>query len=411
MKNKAWLVMITVFLTGVIFSAGNFKIPPTMITILKEMHVGVAMGGWLVSMGPLAGIILALPAGGIMMNTGPKKLGMFSLFCALIGNVIGAMAPNFAMLMLGRLIEGVGFGLIGVVAPAIITVWFPPEKRGLPMAIWSVWMGVGLMFIFNVTNAVLPAFGWRGDWWLMVILFTVILVMFAWLVQVPEYETKATEQEVSVSEPMPMSEGFKSPASWLLGIIFASYSFGVGALTAFVPTFLVQVAGMDLSKANMYSSIVMLGMIVGGIVMGFVLNIVKQRNMLLFVSMILSAIFMCLTFKVTSPSLIMPFMIVIGLIYSMVPAIIFTIAPEAAYSPATIGITMGIAMLGQNLGGFVSAALIGAIVEHSGGVWGVTTMPLVIAAITGIVATVLYIKIKKRQGGNGDKPNSIAYSV
>lgn len=403
MKNKAWLVTIIVFFAGVTFSAGNYKVPPTMVMVLKEMNTSIVMGGGLVSMGILAGIILALPAGGIMMKTGPKKLGLFSLLCALIGNVVGGLAPNFTILMLGRLIEGIGFGLIGVVAPAIIAVLFPPEKRGLPMSIWSTWIAVGLLLIFNTTNVLMPAFGWRGNWWFVAILSAGLLVAFAWGVQIPE--TGAGEREKAEEELVLLVEGFKSPPSWLLGIIFTVFSFGVASLTTFVPTFFVEELKIDVATANTYVSVVTFGMIGGGIVMGFVLNKVKKRSILLLACTIITAIFMCLTFKVTSPDLVMPFMLATGLVYSMLPAVIFTIAPEAATSPATIGITMGIVILGQNIGGFVAPILIGAVVEGNGGVWDAATLPLVVVGIVSFVAALLYAMAmnRKQQVGESSK--------
>ncbi|HWQ76258.1 MAG TPA: MFS transporter [Syntrophomonas sp.] len=397
MKNKAWLVTIIVFLAGVTFSAGNFKVPPTMVVLLKEMNTGVAMGGWLMSMGMLAGIILALPAGGIMMKTGPKKLGLFSLACAVLGNLIGAVAPSFLVLMLGRLIEGIGFGLIGVVAPAIIAVWFPPEKRGFPMALWSIWIAVGMLFVFNATNIILPAFGWRGNWWLVTVLAAVILALFAWLVKVPEPENKSSRQEASSAGPVSTLEGFKSPASWLLALVFAVFAFAVGVYTSFLPTFLIETTGMDVATANATSSIATIGMIVGGFIMGFLLNTIKNRSMLLVVSMVITAIFMYFSFKVTSPGMIIPFIFIIGIVYQLIPPIVFTVAPDTAISPATIGISMGIVILGQNLAGFIAPALIGSVVESSGGNWDAATLPLVIAGLIGIAASLLYASAMKKK--------------
>ncbi|MFA6809193.1 MAG: MFS transporter [Eubacteriales bacterium] len=397
MKNKAWLITIIVFLAGVVFSAGNYKVPATMVVVMEDMHTSMTMGGWLMSLGIVAGIILALPAGGIMTKTGPKKMGLFSLACALAGNVIGGLAPNFSVLMFGRLIEGIGFGLIGVVAPAIIAMLFPPEKRGLPMAVWTLWIGVGLLFIFTATNAVLPAFGWRGVWWLVAILAAIDLVLFTIFVQLPESEAEISGQEKFKPEQVSVIEGFKSPGSWLLGIIFGCYAFAVQSLITYIPTFMVQEAGMDVTTANMYSSVLTFGMIGGGITMGFVLSIVKKRTRLLLFSMLLTAIFMYLTFKVTVPGMIMPFMIAIGLVYSMLPPVIFTVAPDFAISPATIGVTMGIIILGQNLGGFVAPILIGAVVEGSGGAWNTATVPLLVVGIVGMISAILLSMVNKKK--------------
>lgn len=391
MINKAWPVTAIVFLAGVIFSAGNFKVPPTMVAILGEMNIGTTMGGWLMSLSGLAGIILALPTGGIMMKTGPKKLGVFALICALIGNIVGAIAPTFTVLMLSRLIEGIGFGLIGVVGPAIIAVWFSPEKRGLPMAIWTCWVGVGLLFIFNITNVIMPQMGWRGDWWLMAFLSAFILILFILFVQVPKAEIEDTTKKVTGIKTVSMIEGFKSPSSWLLGVIFLLYSFGVASMTTYAPTYLVESVGMDGTTANAYSSVITFGMIFGGILMGFILNKVKNHKLLLLMSTLIAAIFFSLTFEIDSPAWIPFFMVAIGLAYSLLPPTIFTLAPEAAFSPATIGITMGIINLGQNLGGVSAPIVIGSIVESHGGAWNSATTILAAIGVLSIVFTVLYI--------------------
>ena len=79
----------------------------------------------------LTGLILSLPAGILLQNYGPKKLGLVALGCLALGAVMGALAKEPGMLLFSRVIEGSGMGLIAVVAPAVIAMWFPPEKQGI----------------------------------------------------------------------------------------------------------------------------------------------------------------------------------------------------------------------------------------------------------------------------------------
>jgi predicted MFS family arabinose efflux permease len=395
MKNKAWMVTLIVFCAGVTFSIGNFKVAPAMVDIIEEMDANIALGGWLMSMSGLAGIILALPAGAIMIKTGPKKLGMYTLAFALIGNIIGAVAPNFTILLLSRLIEGIGYGFIGIIAPAIIAAWFPPRKLGLPMSIGSIWVPLGIFCVFNLSNLILPTFGWRGVWWLAASLFAAMMVLFGWGVQLPEEERGENAEEKKARSSM--MEGLKSFPSWLIAICFVSFAFGTNSLITFAPTFLVEKLHMDGATANSVSSIFTLGNIIGGLLMGIVLTKFRNRAYLLLISMVSTAILMSFIFSLSTPGMVTPYMIIFGLVAAMFPAIAFTVAPETAPSPETIGIAIGILILGQNVSNFITPAIIGTVIESSGGNWGAGTLPLIIAGILGVIAALLFLKESKQK--------------
>ncbi|TWH56921.1 putative MFS family arabinose efflux permease [Desulfitobacterium sp. LBE] len=388
MKNRVWLVTLIVVLTGVVVAACNFKVPPTMVVLMDEMQVSVTEGGILMSMSVIAGIILALPAGGIIMKTGPKKLGAFSLACTLVGSVVGAVAPNFTILMISRAIEGIGFAFISVVAPSIIAVCFPPEKRGLPMALWALWISLGMLFIFNVTNAIVPAFGWRGDWWLVAILAAVMLVVFVLFVKVPEPEADPAEK--GASQPS-LKEGFQSMSSWLLCLIFICFATVVSAFTTYFPTYIVQVLGLDVAVANSYSGFMAIGMIVGGLAMGFVLNKVKNRPALLIFCMALTGIFGYFTFEITSLNILLAYVFFAGVVYSTPAATLFTVAPDSALSPASIGMALSLCILGQNVASGIAPVIIGTIVENSGYVWSSVTPILLGAGIMGVIFAILFL--------------------
>ena len=388
MKNRVWLVTLIVVLTGVVVAACNFKVPPTMVVLMDEMQVSVTEGGILMSMSVIAGIILALPAGGIIMKTGPKKLGAFSLACTLVGSVVGAVAPNFTILMISRAIEGIGFAFISVVAPSIIAVCFPPEKRGLPMALWALWISLGMLFIFNVTNAIVPAFGWRGDWWLVAILAAVMLVVFVLFVKVPEPEADPAEK--GASQPS-LKEGFQSMPSWLLCLIFICFATVVSAFTTYFPTYIVQVLGLDVAVANSYSGFMAIGMIIGGLAMGFVLNKVKNRPALLIFCMALTGIFGYFTFEITSLNILLAYVFFAGVVYSTPAATLFTVAPDSALSPASIGMALSLCILGQNVASGIAPVIIGTIVENSGYVWSSVTPILLGAGIMGVIFAILFL--------------------
>ena len=151
--RKAWAVMLAAYLAGVAIALNQSKVPPAMQVLLQSLHMDMTTGGWLMSAFAVAGIVLGIPAAFVLAKLGPKLSGLIALGCTFVGSIVGALATGPAILLSGRVIEGIGLGLITVIAPAVISMWFPPEKRGTPMGIWASWVPVGGFIL--ATGAVL----------------------------------------------------------------------------------------------------------------------------------------------------------------------------------------------------------------------------------------------------------------
>src|SRR5512147_1768963 len=117
-KRKAWAVMLAAYLAGVAIALNQSKVPPVMSALMSDLHIDAVTGGWLMSAFAVAGIVLGIPSALVLGKLGPKLSGMIALSCTLLGSIIGAVANSAPLLLAGRAIEGVGLGLIAVVAPA-----------------------------------------------------------------------------------------------------------------------------------------------------------------------------------------------------------------------------------------------------------------------------------------------------
>jgi predicted MFS family arabinose efflux permease len=63
------------------------------------------------------------------------QIVIFALLDFIIGAAISALAPNFAVLLAGRMIQGIGTGLILPLMFTIVMQIFPPKKIGSIMGI------------------------------------------------------------------------------------------------------------------------------------------------------------------------------------------------------------------------------------------------------------------------------------
>lgn len=396
--KKAWQMATVSILTGIVFAIGLFKVPPTMMVLMDVFHVDMTVVGLTMSVGAIASAISALPGGVIMQKLGPKKLGLIAITEGAVGCLIGLFTTNYTLFLVGRALEGAAFGIIAIVVSGIIAIWFPPEKRGLPMSIFTLWVSLGMLTILNVTNLLVPRFGWKGVWWFHLILLGICFVLFAVVIGYPK-KTEAEEKAEMAQPTVSILEGFRSKGAWLLGMVFFTYSITNAAFTTFYPTYLQQNLGMDMAASNLYTSISTLGMLACGIFIGFLLNRMKNRNHpnLLIIAAALTSIFTYVQFQIEAVSILPVFLFLIGVIYQSSPPIIFTIAPDVATSPRTIGATLSVVTLCSAMGGIVGPSILGPIVAASSGNWSAVSIPLLVITLIGLVASILlngYVKSK-----------------
>ena len=139
----SWIMLLVTYLASICAPLTQFKIPPLanwLFANFAPVGLDEATFGLLMSAMAIIGVILAFPAAFICRRMGLKNTVLFSLACLAVGSAISALAGNIPLLMVARMIEGIGIGLIGVAAPTCVSVWFPPKQRGLALGLWATWV-------------------------------------------------------------------------------------------------------------------------------------------------------------------------------------------------------------------------------------------------------------------------------
>ena len=388
LKNKAVLNAIIAILAGIAIAASMYKVSAVTGLIMAELQIDNRQCGWLVSIVTLLGLILALPAGGIMMRVGAKKLGLFSLLCSLLSNAFGLQAETFIQLLLSRLLEGFSFGLISVASPAIINMWFSEQKRGVPMAIWSCWIGLGLFISLKGANILVDVndiSSWRSLWWACMAIVLIIMVLFALFIK-----EKKQEKIIDNNRQGQFWQGIKSLQAWRLSLIFASFSFCLTAFMTFGAAYCEKQLGFSAQEANSCLSVLSLGMFAGGFTMGLILNKSKNRERWLIISMLLLVGCSSVIFEFPRAIAVI-YMAFTGFIMQMTPAIIFAVAPNAASSEETVGVAMAIVTIGSSVGGF-GAVVIGSVIDLGG--YHAATIVMLAAALIGLAGAIFKGKRK-----------------
>lgn len=394
--DKAWAVMWATFLASIAVVVNQFKVPPVMQALLTEFHLDLTLGGWLMSIFAVAGILLSLPAALTLDKIGAKLSGIIGLIFTIFGSLIGTFAKNATVLLIGRGVEGIGLGIIAVVAPAVIAMWFPPEKRGLPMGIWAAWVPVGSFVILNTAIPLTKIFGWQGVWWFSTIFTVIALVVYILVVTNPPItqgnKTKE-KREKSVSEnSFSLVSGLKNPAIWLLAIGFGSFGFVNAGFVTWGPSFLAERFNLSPEAANFYISLSPMVAIGGTVLAGWTIDKTKKPNLILIISAILTFILYGYGFLLSNLTLAIVWMVFLGLLPSFYPTTTFTLAPETMPTPLMAGLAMAVVNLMFNFGFMLGPPVVGAVIKGAQGNWSAGALPIGGLMLVSIATSIIFAR-------------------
>jgi len=159
-------------LVAVVTSLGAPLIP----SIARSDGVSLSTGEWVLTAALMSGA-LATPAMGRLAD-GPRKRRVIVVALAVVcaGCVLSAVSTGFAMLVVGRGLQGVGLGLLPVTM-AIARSEFSPQKTARAVATLSVSAAVGAGLGYPITSLIAQFYDYRAAFWFGAITVAAALVL------------------------------------------------------------------------------------------------------------------------------------------------------------------------------------------------------------------------------------------
>lgn len=253
----AWTILAVVFFLSIVLPMQWFSCPPLSMNIFEAYGLeGAARAdfGLLMSYVAIAALIAAIVAGPLANRLGHKFVLVSAGICLIAGCAIAALSgSNFGILLASRIITGVGVGLAAVSASSVIAMWFPDKTRATAMAIWSTWVPVGMLIVFNTAPGVVNAFGLHILWWIICALAVVATLLVVVFFRAPrEDEAEISVQTSSLKEALPF---LKSRQLVALGIAWLGFNYVNYCFVTYNVDFFQTGMGMDQSIAALIGSI------------------------------------------------------------------------------------------------------------------------------------------------------------
>ncbi|HCC5611198.1 TPA: DHA2 family efflux MFS transporter permease subunit [Staphylococcus aureus] len=174
--------------------------------INTEFNISASTGQWLMTGFMLVNGIL-IPITVYLFNKySYRKLFLVALVLFTIGSLICAISMNFPIMMVGRVLQAIGAGVLMPLGSIVIITIYPPEKRGAAMGTMGIAMILAPAIGPTLSGYIVQNYHWNVMFYGMFIIGIIaILVGFVWF-KLYQYTT--------------------NPKADIPGIIFSTIGFG-----------------------------------------------------------------------------------------------------------------------------------------------------------------------------------------
>jgi EmrB/QacA subfamily drug resistance transporter len=168
-KHPAFILLVTTiasFLTTFAATSVNIVLP----VIGPEMKMNAVVLGWVATSFLLTTAVLLIPLGKISDTIGRKRIFSCGIALYIISSALSALSFSDWMLILSRVLQGVGAAMAFATSSAIVTAAFGPGKRGRAIGINTAAVYIGSSAGPFFGGIITHFLGWRG-----VFVFTALL--------------------------------------------------------------------------------------------------------------------------------------------------------------------------------------------------------------------------------------------
>lgn len=194
--DRGMSTLIIFIIAAAILSAAQSVVTTGIAGIMADFHISSTTAQWIYSSFLLVlGVMIPLSAF-FTRRFKVKTILLASLTLFLIGSIIAYFAPNIEVLILARVVQAIGSGILLPITQIVLFKVIPEEK-------WQVYMGL-FGFIIGIAPALAPTaggfiidtVGWRSIFLIFAAMIAVLILVAAIVVKL-EFETGPYPLDIS----------------------------------------------------------------------------------------------------------------------------------------------------------------------------------------------------------------------
>ncbi|KAG4094647.1 major facilitator superfamily transporter [Neocallimastix lanati (nom. inval.)] len=165
-------INVSCIATSMLGTALTTALPP----IMEDLNMTVNTAQWLTSGFILFLAVMTPFTAYLISRFRTKRLYCIAIGFFIVGLTICACSNSFWMMMLGRIIQGCGNGLLSSMAQVIILTIFPPERIGTIMGWYGLSIGVAPIISPTIAGILVDSVGWRMIFIIAIAIMSISLI-------------------------------------------------------------------------------------------------------------------------------------------------------------------------------------------------------------------------------------------
>lgn len=190
-----------------------------------------------------------------------------------------ALATGFLTFLLARAVIGVGEAAYATISPALISDYYPPERRNRMLTIFYVAIPVGAALAYAIGGPIGQAFGWRKAF-LIVGLPGLLAAGFVLLIKEPVRGGLDQARAAVQTSWKSALAVFRRTSPYVIAVAgYVAVTFASGGMAEWVPAFLTRYRGLDTAQAGLVTGLpVGLGALLGTLTGGFLADRLRGKT-------------------------------------------------------------------------------------------------------------------------------------
>lgn len=285
------------FILAVCFIMASFYRASTSalaVDIMQDFQVGGGLMAVMSSAFFYPYGLIQLPAGIMVDRWGTRKVTSLFLFLGAIGGFLFSFAQNVPMATFGRIIIGIGMGMVFVPSLKVLLAWFPHQRYVMSVGLYLSIGAIGMLIASYPLAWISEWIGWRISM-AVASAITIVLAVLVWIyirntpedMGLPSPEKKINSQQEILSLKEILRQILGKYEYWMLCVwLFTIYGTFYSLTSLWAGPYLGQ--GYELSTNHIGVSLLMLA--AGGIISPSVAGTfayrlqLKKRTILIFSS-------------------------------------------------------------------------------------------------------------------------------
>lgn len=261
-SKSPWKYVLVTWLAGVLAAVGLGAVSPAGSALRSSLGLSAGALAWATSSITAVGALLSFPAGWWVRRFGAERALSCGLFVMSVAAVGSAAAGSWGLLLGSRLAEGVGYLLVFVAGPVVLTRRTEGGIRSAALALWGTCVPTGLAIAAAAGGAL--ASWWTWNQWLTLTALGPLIMAVVLTAVLPRLPRTAV--------PCAHRQAGDWNGALMLGVAYGSLCLVGVAVVMVLPPFLTEFRQATPAVAGTVMAVVCLGSAIGGLAASWLLR-------------------------------------------------------------------------------------------------------------------------------------------